>query len=539
MERTTQVIAKIALVLSLFCTMSFAQKSKVAVYVSEQSGYSGEVKNALRVATVNVLVRSGKYSVVERSSVIDEELSRQSSGAVDDDQMVAYGRQAGARYICVSDITDLGSYHVPAQYYEGRMISQSYNRHPHQVSARIIDVETAQLVGLGVIDLDIQGGSAMSAAITQAVEKMLGTIQENVNPRLPKKAVYVQGGRRNNQSGNALYSYTLEALFTRSRSNGDFVVVERSEAFTRQIDREQKKQHSGSVADSDISRMGKQYGISEICIASIELAMGSYSINARLVNVERASVVNASELRHMKSENSASGNLSNLRNIAVQMVEDMIPRQLSEEEIEEDRRIKAKIAEEERAAWMAGAWIGGGVFFNMNDLEPNYFKSLGGQLNIGGEFYKQSFKFIRIGINLDLGLIDVEKDEVSKNMPSAIADSAGGLALKINALLRLYPVDYFFLAGGAGFGSYSAWSKEPKPDNPNELQIVDIVNISTPEFPVGGGLYLGTDQIAFVIEGLYNIIPFKGRTASYISINALLRANFRLTAEKKYEKQEI
>jgi len=546
MERTTKV-AKITLALCLLCTLSFAQRPKVSVYVSEQSGYSDDVKNALRVATMNVLVRGGKYEIVDRSSVIDEELSKQASGAVDDDQMVAFGRQAGAKYVCVSDITSLGSYYVPARYdSQGRMISQGYSVHPHQVSARIIDVETAQLVGLGVIDQDIQNGPAMSIAITKAVEKMLETMQTQIDYNLPKRAVYVQGGRRDVSSTNALYTYTIEALFTRSRYNGDFVVVERSEAFTRQIDREQGKQHSGSVADGEISRMGKQYGIAEICIASIEPVMGTYNINARLVNVERASVVNASELRHLPMDNSPASNLSNLRKIAVRMIEDMIPRKITEAELEEEKQVEAEREEITRTAWMAGYTIGGGVSFNMNEIDPNYFSSLGGQFNLNFDFYKRNLKFIQFGFNLDAGGIGKERDYIRKMYPTAIIDDDTLFTynFKLNAFIRLCPVDFLFLSGGAGYAFYGIQSKMPKPDNSSELESVTIVSISTPVFPVGGGIFIGSSDsdgksVGFVIEALYNIVPFKGRTAGYMSINAGLNVNLRLTKDKKYVREDI
>jgi hypothetical protein len=548
MEKTAQVIIKITLALCLLCTLSFAQKPKIAVYVSEQSGYSDEVKNALKVATMNVLVRGGKYEVVERSSVIDEELNKQASGSVDDDQMVAFGRQAGARYVCVSDITSLGSYYVSAVYNsQGQMVRQAYHGHPHQVSARIIDVETAQLVGLGVISQEnIDNGPAMSVAITKAVEKMMETMPKKKNSKLPKKAVYVQGGGRNNQSANALYTYTLEALFTRSSYNGDFVVVERSEAFTRQIDREHGKQRSGSVADGEISRMGKQYGISEICIASIEPVMGTYNINARLVNVERASVVNASELRYLK-EGSAEGRLNELRNIAVQMVEDMIPRKITAAEREEERRREVEREEVARTAWMTGAvlLLGGGVYLNMNEVEPNYFKSSGGQWNpLNIEFYKRNIKFFRFGMNLDLGGSPIDRDAVRKLQPNVLTNDSSMFPFhaKINAFARLYPADFLFLSGGIGWDYYSVTSEGTKPGS-DELENVDVVKISTPVFPVGGGIFLGFSpekdiEIGLVIEALYNIVPFKGRTAKYISINAGLRFNFRITEDKEYV-QEI
>jgi len=537
MEKTSQAITKITLALCLFCALPFAQIPKVAVYVSEQSGYSDEVKNALRVATINVLAGSGKYEVVERSSVIDEELNKQASGAVDDDQMVAFGKQAGARYICVSDIIDLGSYYYKELSQDGKTVIRSILVRPYQVSARIIDVETAQLVGLGVVDQDIQDGRAMSAAITKAVEKMLGTISVQTDSSLPKKAVYVQGERRLSKS--ALYTYTLEALFTRSRYNGNFVVVERSDAFTKQIDRELGKQYSGSVSDSEISRMGKQYGISEICIASIEPVMGTYNINARLVNVERASVVNASKLRHLKEHSEDSG-LNKLRDIAIQMVEDMIPRKISQAELEEEKQAEAEVAEATRTAWMAGGTMAGGVSLNMNEIDPNYFKSLGYEGSLSAEFFKQNLKFFRFGLYVDFGYINIDKDAIIRIQPDVFPNVSKNISLKVGALARLYPVDFLFLSGGAGYFKYAPQVERPKRGSTDlrnpEKEKIDLVSISAPIFPVGGGIVLG-DLI--VIEALYNIVPFQGRTAKYISINAGIKGYLRLTEDKEYVRKKI
>lgn len=535
MEKTAQAATKTTLALCLLCALPFAQIPKVAVYVSEQSGYSDEVKNALRVATMNVLARGGKYEVVERSSVIDEELSKQTSGAVDDDQMVALGRQSGAKYVCVSDIADLGPY---TYYREYNNVRKSFHVRPYQVSARIIDVETAQLVGLGVVDQDIQDGRAMSAAITKAVEKMLETMPAKTDSNLPKKAVYVQGER--SLSRNALYTYTLEALFTRSRYNGDFAVVERSEAFTRQIDREQSKQHSGSVSDSEISRMGKQYGISEICIASIEPVMGTYNINARLVNVEKASVVNASKLRHLKDERSEDGSLDKLRDIAISMVEDMIPRKVSQAELEEAEKAEAERAEITRTAWMAGGTMAGGATLNMNEIEPNYFKSLGYEGALSAEFFKQNLKFFRFGLNADFGYITIDKDAIRRIQPDVAPNISRNISLKMGVFARLYPVDFLFLSGGAGYYRFIPQVERPKPGTTSlrdpEMEKIDLVSISAPVFPVGGGIVLG-DFV--VVEALYNIVPFQGRTAKYMSIHAGIRYYLRITEDKEYVREKI
>jgi hypothetical protein len=195
----------------------------------------------------------------------------------------------------------------------------------------------------------------------------------------------------------------------------------------------------------------------------------------------------------------------------------------SQEEIESTKE------ELKRTEWAMGLIIlfGGGISLNMNEIDPNYFKSLGYHWNpISIEFYKRNIKFFRFGFNLDLGSIDIDEDMVRKMNPN-ISSIVTNFNCKINAFARLYPADFLFLSGGIGLGRYSITVKEPKSGSSSEnpdMKKVNLVGISTPIFPVGGGIFLrpfpNKDTGGIVIESLYNIVPFKGRTAAYISINA-------------------
>jgi hypothetical protein len=298
-----------------------SEKPKIAVYVSEHSGYSDEEKSALRTAALNTLVRSGRYQVIERSNVIAAELMRQASGAVDDDMLTAFGKQLGVPLICVADMTLIREKAEPV-YCTDRMgekyLCGNKSYHDYQVSVRLIDVETAEVLAFGLVEHDIQNGAALSNAVVDAINKMLGTVQEAKAPDIPKMAVYVTGGRAGHRSGNALYSYVLGALFARSRKLDSFKVIERSEAFTRQIDREQTTQRSGHIDDNQIARIGKQYGIEWILIANMDYAMNTYNISARIINVETASVEKASALAHTNDQ------LVGLGEISTKMVEEML-----------------------------------------------------------------------------------------------------------------------------------------------------------------------------------------------------------------------
>jgi len=362
-----KIIIKTALLLCVFCGSVFAQKPKIAVYVAEEASVLQDERSALRTTTLNTLVRSNKYEVIERSNVIETELQKQASGEVDDDQVTAFGKQLGAQYICVADMAFLR---------EGRVNRGTteqpkwHNTRERQVSARIINVETAEVVAIGVIEADIQSGQDISQAVNRAVSKMLGTLRPSRDD-LPGMAVYVLGsesqrsvrGRLSNAE-RALYAFTLEALFLRSKSRGDFIVVERSEAFTKQINREQDVQRDGHVDNNQIALMGKQYGVGDIVIVSIERAMGTNNISARLVNVETASVAGASQLHHQ------DGKYNDLQKIAMSMVRDIMAR--SPAELEADR--KAKDAKEKADAksekwtiiWGAIALIGLGVLIYLN-----------------------------------------------------------------------------------------------------------------------------------------------------------------------------
>jgi len=325
----------------------YGEKPKVAIYVSEYSNYSEEEKNALMSATMSALVNSGRFNVVERSSIIEEELKKQASGEVDDDQLTAFGRQLGAQLVCVSDIIHLYDKSEPVYNYDknGNRYIDHYNHYKiHQISARLIDVETAEILGFGLGTGDISSGSHMTVAISSMVTKMLGTLQPGAGANMPKMAVYVANASRrgNNKENGALYSYTLEALFDRSRKLGNFRVVERSDAFTRQIIREHKTQQSGHVDDSQIARMGKQYGIGKIVIASIERFQNDRNVSARIVNVETASVEKMAGPFPLGSE------LVGLGKISVMLVEKMMG--LTAEETNQRAIDAAEAAEKARKA---------------------------------------------------------------------------------------------------------------------------------------------------------------------------------------------
>jgi len=203
---------------------------------------------------------------------------------------------------------------------------------------------------------------------------------------------------------------------------------------------------------------------------------------------------------------------------------------------QEERQRNAEMEEMRRTAWMVGlgGMFGGGIALNMNNIDPDYLKSLDGQWNmVSLELYKRNLTFFRFGFNIDFGLPRINNDAVRRMQPNVLTDSIFPIHFKLNAFTRLYPVNFLFLSGGAGFDFFNAASKATKPDS-DELENVNVLSILAPVFPVGGGICFceAADKdsgLGIFVEGLYNIVPFKGRTAAYITINIGMKVHWRLT----------
>jgi hypothetical protein len=115
---------------------------------------------------------------------------------------------------------------------------------------------------------------------------------------LPKIAVYVTGNVADGEK-DALGTRMLASLI----NSGRYIAIERSNAFLAEIEKEHIIQRSGAVDDSQISELGKQFGVKFICIAAITPAFGEFQVSARIVDVETAQVVfigeSASPLKSM------------------------------------------------------------------------------------------------------------------------------------------------------------------------------------------------------------------------------------------------
>jgi hypothetical protein len=101
----------------------------------------------------------------------------------------------------------------------------------------------------------------------------------------PQIAVYVTGDLKEGEK-KAINTVMLDALVKSKR----YTAIERSEVFLAKIAEEQKKQRDGSVDDSQISKLGKQFGVQFVCVADVTKISGSYLVSARIIDVETAAV---------------------------------------------------------------------------------------------------------------------------------------------------------------------------------------------------------------------------------------------------------
>ncbi|MCL2689950.1 MAG: CsgG/HfaB family protein [Chitinispirillia bacterium] len=130
---------------------------------------------------------------------------------------------------------------------------------------------------------------------------------------LPRIAVYVIGDGVSNNTKNALGTRLLASLVNSGRYNG----IERSDSFLAEIEKEQIKQRSGAIDDSQISALGRQFGVKFVCIANITPVLGAFQISARVVNVETA------EIAFIGESGSNLRSLNDLEQVADQVVKKM------------------------------------------------------------------------------------------------------------------------------------------------------------------------------------------------------------------------
>ncbi|MBQ7648160.1 MAG: hypothetical protein IJS92_03675 [Paludibacteraceae bacterium] len=315
------------IVLAALSLTAFAQQKKVAVYVT---GEDAGINKVLGSKLVSAIARSNEFSAIERTESFLAELSKeqnyQRTGAVDDSELSRLGKQFGVQYICVAAVSDA--------------FNEKY------LSARLIDVETAQVERTASSSGAIQSLDGIVAAANSVSNDLLSSLGKGRQSNLKKVAVYVIKNEAGRNIGRVLGD-KLVAGFTNS---GRYIAIERTNSFLAQLNKEQNYQHSGAVDDSDLSRLGKQFGVQYVCVADVSDVFGEKYISARLIDVETAEVVNTHDIGG--EMNSMSSCLRMANDIAANLSKGTFAEQAEEARLEAIRREqeRQRQLEEERLA---------------------------------------------------------------------------------------------------------------------------------------------------------------------------------------------
>jgi hypothetical protein len=126
------------------------------VYVANSDLKESE-KKVLTTKILAPFVKSGEYRAIERSDAflngIAREREKQRDGSVDDNQISRLGKEAGVQFVCIADLVDaFGVY---------------------SVSARLINTETAEIVGIG--ETEMKNLNEIGKAADEIFEQISGS----------------------------------------------------------------------------------------------------------------------------------------------------------------------------------------------------------------------------------------------------------------------------------------------------------------------------------------------------------------------------
>ena len=256
------------LLLSVFSLTISAQQKKVAVYVTGDDPINSIMGDHL----VDGIAHDGKYIAVERTASFLNELvkeqSYQQTGAVDDSELSRLGKQFGVDYVCVATPFDVWG--------------EKY------ISARMIDVERAEVIATSSANGKIENSTQFLALLSTLTKGLLQSFEQSKLADAKKVAVYVT--RTGNKDVDIILGDQLVAGFATS---GRYLAIERTQGFLNQLSKEQAYQQTGAVDDSDLMRLGKQFGVQYVCVAKTSQLFGDYYIASRLIDVEHGEVVNS------------------------------------------------------------------------------------------------------------------------------------------------------------------------------------------------------------------------------------------------------
>jgi hypothetical protein len=262
-----------------FDTAAAQDKKTVAVYVTGDC--NGTIKEKIGARIVSQIVRSREYLAVERTAEFDKALEKETtyqySGNVDDGQVIRLGRQFGASLVCVADASK-GNYH---NYY--------------LFTFRLIDIETGLVTSFSLrleeekIDysytMSRRGREFTTDEITKITDNTTAELLNNVITADNKQKLAVYITESSDDFASKIVRSRLVQNFTNS---GVYVAVDRTSDFQSEL----KRQYSGKVDDSQITELGRQFGVNQVCVARI---LGDGYTYARIINVETSIILATAE----------------------------------------------------------------------------------------------------------------------------------------------------------------------------------------------------------------------------------------------------
>lgn len=127
-----------------------------------------------------------------------------------------------------------------------------------------------------------------------------------------KVAVYVTAADGVEEATKQIVGSELVAAIV---LNNQYSAVERTSDFLKELSQEHSYQRSGSVDDQQIQKLGKQFGVEQVCVANVMPYQDKFYIQARLLDVETATVLatarEISALNTLESIVSASEKVAN------------------------------------------------------------------------------------------------------------------------------------------------------------------------------------------------------------------------------------
>ena len=295
------------LLFSAFSLTAFAQQKKVAVYVTGDDPINSIMGDHL----VDGIVHNGKYIAVERTASFLNQLSKEQSyqqtGAVDDNEISRLGKQFGVDYVCVATPFDVWG--------------EKY------ISARMIDVERAEVIATSSANGKAENSTQFLSVLNTLVNGLLQAFEESKMVDAKKVAVYVT--RTGNKDVDIILGDQLVAGFAAS---GRYLAIERTQGFLNQLSKERSYQETGAVDDSELMRLGKQFGVQYVCVAKTSQLYGDYYIASRLIDVEHGEVVNSYK-KDAILLGSSQQVVTVAKEIASKLSDKTIAEQLKEEEL--------------------------------------------------------------------------------------------------------------------------------------------------------------------------------------------------------------